>query len=172
MVKLSLTVLMAALSLALIVASANAAEQMASGMGRAFGANEIIGVYVKNQQGEELGKITDLVVDSEGRTALAILSHGGFLGIHEKETAIPFKSLRYDEAAKQVVLDISKEEFAAAPTFKMSDLSGHKRAENVYRYFGQQPYWSEGEKLFKGANEPLEEAPIPTEGPSYPYASP
>jgi hypothetical protein len=32
--------------------------------------------------------------------------------------------------------------------------------------------WSEGEKLFKGANEPLEEAPIPTEGPSYPYASP
>jgi len=170
MVKFSLTVLMAALSLALIMASANATEQMAGGMGRAFGANEIIGVYVKNQQGEELGKITDLVVDSEGRIALVILSHGGFWGIHEKETAIPFKSLRYDQAAKQVVLDISKEQLAAAPTFKMSDLSDQKRAENVYRYFGQQPYWSEGEALFKGANEPLEE--VRTVQPPLPYISP
>ena len=157
MVKFSLTVLMAALGMAFIVASANGAEQMAGGMGRAFGANEMIGVYVQNHHGERLGKITDLVVDTEGRIALVILSHGGFWGIYEKETAIPFKSLRYDQAAKQVVLDISKEELAAAPTFRMSDLSDRKRAENVYRYFGQQPYWSEGEYLFKGADEPLEE---------------
>jgi sporulation protein YlmC with PRC-barrel domain len=170
MFKFSLTVLMAALSLALIVASGNAAEQMAGGLGRAFGANEIIGVYVQNHGGERLGKITDLVVDAEGRIALVILSHGGFLGIHEKETAIPFRSLRYDQAAKQVVLDISKEELAAAPTFKMSDLSDQKGAENAYRYFGQQPYWSEGETLFKGVNEPLEE--VRTVQPPLPYVSP
>ncbi len=170
MLKFSLTVLMGALSLAFIVASANAAEQMASGMGRAFGANEIIGVYVQNHQGQRLGEITDLIVDSEGRIAFVILSHGGFLGIHEKETAIPFNLLRYDQAAQQVVLDISKEQLAAAPTFKMSDLSGQKRAENVYRYFGQQPYWSEGEALFKGANEPLEE--VQTVQPPLPYAAP
>ncbi len=170
MLKFSLTMLMAALSLALIAASANAAEQMAGGLGRAFGANEIIGVHVQNHGGERLGKITDLVVDTEGRIALVILSHGGFLGIHEKETAIPFRSLQYDQAAKQVILDITKEELAAAPTFKMSDLSDQKRAENVYRYFGQQPYWSEGEALFKGANEPLEE--VQTVKPPLPYASP
>lgn len=170
MLKISLTVLMAALSLALIMASANAAEQMVGGMGRAFGAKEIIGVYVENQQGEELGKITDLAVDSEGRIALVILAHGGFLGIHEKETAIPFSSLQYDKAAKRLILDISKEKLAVAPTFKMSDLSDQKRAENVYRYFGQQPYWSEGEGLFTGVNEPMKGVPI--EEPYFPYASP
>jgi sporulation protein YlmC with PRC-barrel domain len=170
MVKFSLTVLIVALSLAFIVASVNAAEQMAGGLGRAFGANEIIGIYVENHSGERLGKITDLVADSEGRIALVILSHGGFWGIHEKETAIPFGALRYDQAAKQVVLDISKEELAAAPTFKMSDLSDQKLAESVYRYFGQQPYWSEGEALFKGADEPLEE--VRTVQPPLPYVSP
>ena len=82
MLKFSLTALIAVLSLILVSASANAAEQMASGMGRAFGANEILGVYVQNPQGEVLGRITNLVVDSEGRIALVILSHGGFLRIN------------------------------------------------------------------------------------------
>ncbi len=44
--------------------------------------NEIIGAHIQNHQGERLGKVTDLIVDSEGRVALVILSHGGFLGIH------------------------------------------------------------------------------------------
>lgn len=171
MLKFSLMGLMAALSLALLVANVNAAEQMASGgLGRAFGADEIIGVNVKNQQGQVLGRITDLVVDSEGRIALVILSHGGFLRISEKETAIPFSALRYDQSAKHLVLDISREKLAAAPAFKISDLSDQKRAEEVYRYFGQQPYWSEGGELFKGANEPLEE--MPAEQQPFPYVSP
>ncbi len=63
---------------------------MASGMGRAFGANEIIGVHVKNPRGDVLGRIIDLVVDSEGTIALAVLSHGGFLRIHEKRNGYSF----------------------------------------------------------------------------------
>ena len=169
MVKISLIALIAGLSLALATAGANAAEQMASGMGRAFGANEIILVSVKNLQGEELGRITDLVVDSEGKVALAVLSHGGFLRINEKKTAIPFSPLRYDQTSNRLTLDISKEKLAVAPVFKMSDLLDPKKAENLYRYFGQQPYWSEEGEVFRGIDEPLEEMP---EAEPFPYMNP
>lgn len=167
MVKISLIALIAALSLILATAGANAAEQMASGLRRAFGVNEISGVSVKNLRGEELGRITDLVVDSEGKVALIVLSHGGFLRFNEKRTAIPFSALRYDQTANRLLLDISKEKLALAPAFKMSDLLDPKRAENFYRYFGQQPYWSEEGETFKGVDEPLEE-----EQPPLPYIEP
>lgn len=103
-----------------------------------------------------LGRISDLIVDSQGRVDLIVLSHGGFLRIGEKETAVPFSALRYDQTDKRLILDISKEQLASAPAFKMTDLSAQKRAEDIYRYFGQQPYWSEGEELFKGIDETLE----------------
>ncbi len=169
MEKIRLVGFIVALSLALFVTGANAEEQMAGGMGRAFGANEIIGVHVKNPQGDVLGMVTDLVVDSEGRIALAVLSHGGFLRINEKETAIPFRALKYDPIAKHLILDISKEKLAAAPAFRMSDLSARGGVEDFYRYFGQQPYWSEEGELFKGIDEPLEGVPAGSE--PFPYVS-
>ncbi len=52
----------------------------------------------------------------------------------------------------------------------MSDLSVQGGAEDFYRYFGQQPYWSEEGGLFKGINEPLEE--VPTESAPFPYVGP
>ena len=148
--KLTLVALTAVLGLTLFVARINAGEQMAGGIGTAFAANDIIDVLVKDPQGDVLGRIADLVVDSEGRVALAVLSHGGFLGINEKGTAVPFSALRYDPKAKYLILDMSKEKLAAAPAFKMSDLSFQKGSEDNYRYFVQGPYWSEEEELCKG----------------------
>ena len=156
MMKFTLAVLIGALGLALVVTNADSAEQMPSGMGRAFATNDILGVHVMSPQGEILGRISDLIVDSQGRVDLIVLSHGGFLRIGEKETAVPFSALRYDQTHKSLTLDISKDELAGAPTFKMTDLSDQKRAEDIYRYFGQQSYWSEGEDRFKGIDEPLE----------------
>ncbi len=144
--------------LVLFVSRANGEEQAASGLGRAFAANEIIGVHVKDPQGHPLGRITDLVVDSGGRVALAVLSHGGFLRMNEKKTAIPFSALKYDSTAKQLILDSSKERLEAAPAFKLRELSAQREAEKIYRYFGLRPYWSEGGELFRGVDEPLEES--------------
>jgi len=157
--KLNLSAYIGALGLALFLCSTNAEGQMAGGMGRAFAVNDIMDVHVKNLQGDVLGRIVDLIVDSEGKIALAVLSHGGFLGINVKETAVPFGALKYDPNAKQLILDISKEKLAAAPAFTMSELSNQREAEDIYRYFGEQPYWSEDGELLRGVNEPLEGAP-------------
>ena len=47
----------------------------------------------------------------------------------------------------------------------MSDLSSQNGVEDIYKYFGEQPSWSEEGELFKGANEPLEEVPLPASPP-------
>ena len=59
---------------------------------------DIIGTKVVNPQNEDLGKIEDLIVDSSGRISYAVLSFGGFLGLGDKDFAIPFNAFAFDAA--------------------------------------------------------------------------
>jgi sporulation protein YlmC with PRC-barrel domain len=55
---------------------------------------DVIGAKVKNPQGEDLGKIEELVLDpTEGTIEYAVLSFGGFLGMGDKLFALPFSLL-------------------------------------------------------------------------------
>jgi sporulation protein YlmC with PRC-barrel domain len=57
-------------------------------------ATDIIGTKVKNPQGEDLGKIEELVLNpNEATVEYAVLSFGGFLGMGDKLFAIPFTLL-------------------------------------------------------------------------------
>jgi sporulation protein YlmC with PRC-barrel domain len=104
---------------------------------------QIVGTSVKNQQGETLGRMRDLVIDSQGHIHFAILSHGGFLGIGGKLVPVPITALNFGGEGKAVVLNSTKAKLDSAPAFKASNLPDKKWAEEIYRYFGQQPYWTE-----------------------------
>ena len=136
--------LMVVLSLGLAAANVLAAEPMAQGWGRAYSFDQIKGMTVKSSQGEELGKIQDIVIDTQGHVPFAVLYHGGYLGMGGKLVAVPFGALAFDAMGKNLVLNATKEKLDSAPAFKMSDLADQKWAEDTYRSFGQQPYWSEG----------------------------
>ena len=127
-----------------MVPNAYAGGGMSKGWHRAYEVGEIVGSHVKNLQGEELGRIHDFVIDSNGRIAFGILAYGGFMGMGEKFVAIPFNALTYDRVQKHLVLDISKEKLESAPSFERSELLNPKWAEDTYKYFGLQPYWTEG----------------------------
>jgi len=116
---------------------------MAQNWSKGYDFNKIVGTPIKNQQGEEMGKIRDLVIDSQGHVPLAVLSHGGFWGIDEKLVAVPFSALNFDQTGKELVLNSTRENLDSAPSFQVSDLSNEKWAEDVYRHFGQHPYWTE-----------------------------
>ena len=91
---------------------------------------------VKNLRGEKLGEIGDLVIDSQGRIPFVLLSHGG------KTIVIPFGSLSI--AGNYFVLDASDEKLASAPAVdEKEDSIGQAKAAEIYRYFGQAPYWTE-----------------------------
>jgi sporulation protein YlmC with PRC-barrel domain len=54
-------------------------------------ANSLIGASVKNQKGENLGKIDELVIDpQQAQITTAIIAMGGVLGIGAKTVAVPW----------------------------------------------------------------------------------
>lgn len=94
------------------------AQPVPGGKTPLFKASKLIGYSVKNKQGEEVGKIEELVINSQdGRIAYAALSFGGFLGMGDKLFAIPWKSLTPIPEQQSFSLDVDKEKLAETPGF-------------------------------------------------------
>lgn len=109
-------------------------------------ASDLIGLTVKNYQGEKLGKVEDLAVEVEsGRIVQVILSSGGFVGVGDTLRAVPPGALHHDLANKVVHLDADKAKLDASPTFEMSKWVEHSDADHVaevYRHYGEQTYFA------------------------------
>lgn len=84
--------------------------------------------------------------DPNGQVIFVIIGYSKFNWrlIGENSVAVPFNALVYERKAKNpfVVVDISLEKFQSAPRFAKTDLMDRQREAEVYRYFGQQPYWT------------------------------
>jgi uncharacterized protein YjeT (DUF2065 family) len=81
--------------------------------------NEYTNQDVYNGAGENLGTIRDLLIGPDGKAAAAIINVGRFLGIGDKEIAVPFSALRVERHgdSRRIVIDAMKEGVQAAPTF-------------------------------------------------------
>src|ERR1035438_2800120 len=110
-------------------------------------ASDLIGMEVKNNENEKLGKVDDLVVDVEsGRIVYVILSTGGFIGIGDTLNAVPPGALRRNVANKTLHLDADKVKLTAAPKFEMAKWAegcNSNQVAEVYSQYGQQPYCSD-----------------------------
>ena len=106
-------------------------------------ASDLIGMTVKNNQDEKLGKVEDLAVDVEsGRVVQVILSTGGFIGIGDTLTAVPPGALHHDVAQKVLHLDADKEKLQNAPKFEISNWAeccDSNHLAQVYSHYGQEP---------------------------------
>jgi hypothetical protein len=73
-----------------------------------------------NRAGEKIGSISDLVVAADGTIAAALVSVGGFLGIGEKEVAVPFSSIEVVRGDNdwRLVIDATKETLNEAPPYE------------------------------------------------------
>jgi len=100
-------------------------------------------IVVRDSTGQYVGTITNVLADSSGNIAFIILSVGDQGEPGNKEVVIPLGILSLDDANRTVVLNLSKEELAAAPGFDLSDLSDSTFAEKVYRFYGLMPAWDE-----------------------------
>lgn len=118
-----------------------------SDAGRAgvLSADTLEGDKVVNRQGEDLGKVEAIMLDTDsGRIAYAVLSFGGFLGMGEKLFAIPWGALKVDTVNEQVVLDVDKQRLENAPGFDKSNwpqMADRKWATTIHSHYGTRPYW-------------------------------
>ncbi|MCB5176393.1 PRC-barrel domain-containing protein [Microvirga lenta] len=58
-------------------------------------ASKLIGTRVVSSNNESIGDINDVIVDRNGQAVAAVVGVGGFLGIGEKDVAVPFDSLEF-----------------------------------------------------------------------------
>jgi sporulation protein YlmC with PRC-barrel domain len=105
--------------------------------------SDVIGMTVKNDQEEMVGKVEDLALDIEsGRIVQVIVSVGGLLGVGERTVAVPPGSLRLDVANNALHLDVTNERLKRAPEFqttKWVEFSDAVHLASVYSYYGQEP---------------------------------
>ncbi len=120
-------------------------EQSPQGL-ELYETTEMMGTEVQLSDGEGAGKINDFVIDSSnGRVALLVLSD-----VPGRETsliAVPFSVLSA-RGENGFVLSTSREHLALASGFdEVGDLDNSRWTEDIYRYFGQQPYWTIGDEM-------------------------
>ncbi len=57
--------------------------------------SQLIGMNIQNDQGESVGEINDLVIDSSsGKVRYAAVTYGGIIGIGNKLFAVPFEAFQ------------------------------------------------------------------------------
>jgi len=84
----------------------------------------ILGGEVRSTGNEAMGRIVDVIVDSEGKPRAAIIDFGGFLGVGSRKIAVDWNALRFvPQASKRygIALELSREQVKAAPEYKQGE---------------------------------------------------
>lgn len=58
-------------------------------------ASKLIGTTVVSQSNETIGDVNDILFDRNGQVMAAVVGVGGFLGIGEKDVAVPFQQMDF-----------------------------------------------------------------------------
>ena len=60
-------------------------------------ASKLVGVRVYGPDNKIIGKITDVLIGKDGRAQDVVIGVGGFLGIGEKDVAVPFAAVNFSD---------------------------------------------------------------------------
>ncbi|HVT28957.1 MAG TPA: PRC-barrel domain-containing protein [Lacipirellulaceae bacterium] len=81
-------------------------------------STQLVGSKVKNNAGDTIGDINDIILSNDGSAAAAVIGVGGFLGMGEHQVAVQFKSLKISRDSNGndvVMLDTTKDALKNAP---------------------------------------------------------
>lgn len=93
--------------------SQSASQAQAPDLSQAFTADKLMDMDVQNRQGEKLGKISNLVVEPDGKVSYVILEHGGIAGIGGQKYAVPFDRVQLSKGQKVAIVDVPQNRLSA-----------------------------------------------------------
>lgn len=106
---------------------------------RLISSDKVDGTTVYNRNGDNLGTIDHLMIDKiSGQVEYAVMSTGGFLGIGESYSPVPWHSLTYDVNMGGYVIDADRARLEKAPRFTSNaqpNWSDRSYAERVDEYW-------------------------------------
>lgn len=81
--------------------------------------DSLVGAVVRNDQGDELGKVDKFLVDDgSGQITNVVLSHGAFFGLWRKKFSVPWEVFKFDERENVLILNMDKEFLQRAPAYR------------------------------------------------------
>ncbi|HLG87779.1 MAG TPA: PRC-barrel domain-containing protein [Alphaproteobacteria bacterium] len=108
--------------------------------GRLISADKVEGTSVVNAKGENLGHISEIMIDKiSGGVAYAVLKYGSVIGMGGKLFALPWEILKYDTRYDAYVVDIPEDKLKRAPSFDADnppDMADPQWSTQVRRYYG------------------------------------
>lgn len=83
-------------------------------------ATRILGRSVRDPDGNEVGRIVDVLVDDQGVPRAALIDFGGYMGIGNRRIAVAWRALHFLPAAEQhqIRLDMTADQIKETPDFK------------------------------------------------------
>ncbi len=85
--------------------------------------SSILGRKVRGLEGEDLGRVVDVLADAQGRVRIAIIEFGGFLGVGNRRIAVDWSLLKFHahDPDAPVVLDVARRKLQGTPEYKGSE---------------------------------------------------
>jgi sporulation protein YlmC with PRC-barrel domain len=107
--------------------------------------SKLMKATVRNNFGEDLGTIEDVITDQNGKLDYVILSHGGILGIGEKLIPIPIQAVQPSDKEQTVMVNVAKNALEKAPSFdaknwpNFSQPAWRQKTYTYYDVYGGSP---------------------------------
>jgi len=106
-------------------------------------AKSYMGQSVYNGQNESIGSINDLILQKQGGVTAAVVGVGGFLGIGQKNVAVPFDKITMTQNAQDGSIKLTTTETAdtlkSAPEFKTLAMQASEKAARTPAATGAMP---------------------------------
>jgi putative membrane protein len=92
----------------------------------AFSISTYYNEDVYDTKDNKIGDVNDILLDKDGRVSTVIIGVGGFLGVGEKDVAVPFNALKVAEknGDRYLVMNTSKEALEKAPGYTFDRSKG------------------------------------------------
>jgi sporulation protein YlmC with PRC-barrel domain len=91
--------------------------------------SDVVGAKTVTPSGKTLGKLDDLILGDDGQVQGAVLSVGGFLGIGDKQVAVPWSAIQQRGPDQPLVVAMTKDQLEAAPEFMtLADQNAQRQA--------------------------------------------
>ncbi|MFI4854033.1 MAG: PRC-barrel domain-containing protein [Phycisphaerales bacterium JB065] len=106
-------------------------------------AADIRGREIYNRENEQIGTLTELIIDTRtGTVQYAVVSFGGWLGIDSESVAVPMGAFAWDRSEQRFLLPTTRAKVEAAPKFNSENwdqLYDRSWRERTRQAFGSLP---------------------------------
>ncbi|MEH3116705.1 MAG: PRC-barrel domain-containing protein [Methylorubrum populi] len=83
----------------------------------------LLGKSVRAMNGDDLGRIIDVIIDREGRPRAAVIDFGGFLGVGSRKIAVDWRVLKFTTEGKvgRLTLQLNRNQVRVSPEYKSGE---------------------------------------------------